>query len=78
MDISETVLGTDYLKLGSNLVVESVIDLGSAKKCCLALASYCAVRSAWEAEVTMRSDFGYHDGGLVFNYYYYFFFIFFF
>ena len=35
MDISETLKGTDYLMLGNNLVAESVIDSGSAKKCCL-------------------------------------------
>ena len=32
MDISETVKGTDYLMLVSNLAVESVIDLGSASR----------------------------------------------
>ena len=32
MDISATVKGTDYLMLESNLIVESVIDLDSAKK----------------------------------------------
>ena len=33
MDNSKTVKGTDYLILGSNLAVKSIIDLGSTKKC---------------------------------------------
>ena len=37
MNISETVMGTDYLMLGDNFVEESVIDLVSVKKCCLAI-----------------------------------------
>ena len=37
MDISETVKGTDYLMIGSNLVVESVADLGSTKMTCLGI-----------------------------------------
>ena len=32
MDISETLKGANYLMLGNNLIVESVIDLGTAKK----------------------------------------------
>ena len=32
MDISKTVMGTDYLMLGSNLVVKSVIGLSSTNK----------------------------------------------
>ena len=36
MDISESINGTDYLMLGSNLYVKSVIDIGSTEKCCLA------------------------------------------
>ena len=34
------LIGMDYLMLGCNLVVESVIDLKSAKKCCLAVIYY--------------------------------------
>ena len=37
MDISETIKWTDYLMLGSNLIVKSVIDVGSTETCCLAI-----------------------------------------
>ena len=37
MDDSETVKGTDYLMFGSNLFVESVIDLVSTIMCCSAI-----------------------------------------
>ena len=37
MDISETIQGTDYFIIGSNLIVESVIDVGSTEMCCLAM-----------------------------------------
>ena len=40
MDISKTLKGTDYLMIGSNLVVESVIYLSNAKMCCFGNYAY--------------------------------------
>ena len=37
MDIPETIKRMDYLMLGNNLIVKSVIDIGSSKKYGLAI-----------------------------------------
>ena len=39
-------MGTDHLILGNSLFEESVIDLGSAKKCCLAKHWVASIYSA--------------------------------
>ena len=37
LNVCETIKGTIYLTLGSNLIVESVTKVGSTKRICLAI-----------------------------------------